>query len=168
VIACSLGPNGADWDLTSVPDLAIGFAATQGRHGLGTAIFWAASNGHFEVARDEISSHPDVIAVGRSDRNDLADGSAYGPKLECLAPGDEVYNTTSGSKYRFWTGTSFAAPLAAGVGALILARHPPWTAQQVRDRLRATCEKVGGVAYDANGHHDEYGFGRINAFRAVQ
>jgi thermitase len=40
--------------------------------------------------------------------------------------------------------------------------------QQVRDRLRATCDKVGGVAYDANGHHDEHGFGRINAFRAVQ
>jgi thermitase len=168
VIACSLGPNGADWDLTSVLDLAIGFAATQGRHGLGTAIFWAASNGHVEVARDEICSHPDVIAVGRSDRNDLADGSAYGPKLECLAPGVEVYNTTSGSKYRFWTGTSFAAPLTAGVGALIVARNPQWTVQQVRDRLRATCDKVGGVAYAANGHHDEHGFGRINAFRAVQ
>jgi len=168
VIACSLGPNGADWDLTSVLDLAIRFAANQGRGGLGTPIFWAASNGHFEIERDEVSSHPDVIAVGRSDHNDMADGSAYGPKLEFLAPGVEVYNTTSGGKYRFWTGTSFAAPLAAGVGALVLGRNPNFTGQQVRERLRATCDKVGGVTYNADGHHDEYGYGRINAARAVQ
>jgi thermitase len=168
VIACSLGPNGPDWDLTSVLDLALRFVANQGRGGLGTPIFWAASNGHFEISRDEVSSHADVIAVGRSDRNDQADGSAYGPKLEFLAPGVDVYNATSGGKYRFWTGTSFAAPLAAGVGALVLARNPQWTAQQVREQLQATCDKIGGVTYDSSGHHDEYGFGRINAARAVQ
>jgi subtilisin family serine protease len=168
VIACSLGPNGADWDLTSVLDLAIQFAANQGRGGLGTPIFWAVSNGFFEIARDEISSHPDVIGVGRSNRNDLSDGSAFGPKLEFLAPGVEVYSTRSGSRYGSWTGTSFAAPLAAGVGALVLARHPDWNPQQVRQRLRGTCDKVGGVTYDANGHHDDYGAGRMNAARAVQ
>jgi hypothetical protein len=54
------------------------------------------------------------------------------------------------------------------VGALLLARHPDWTTQQVRDRLRDTCDKVGGVIYDAIGHHDEYGAGRINAARAVE
>lgn len=168
VIACSLGPNGADWDLTSILDLAIRFAANQGRSGLGTPIFWAVSNGHFEIERDEVSSHPDVMGVGRSDRNDQADGSAFGPKLEFLAPGVDVFSTKSGGKFGFSTGTSFAAPLAAGVGALVLSRHPQFTAQQVRERLRATCDKVGGVTYDANGHHDEYGFGRINAARAVQ
>jgi thermitase len=168
VIACSLGPNGADWDLTSVLDLAIRFVANQGRGGLGTPIFWAVSNGHFEVERDEVSSHPDVIGVGRSDRNDQADGSAFGPRLEFLAPGVDVFSTESGSGFGFSTGTSFAAPLAAGVGALVLARNPQFTAQQVRERLRATCDKVGGVTYDANGHHDEFGFGRINAARAVQ
>ena len=28
--------------------------------------------------------------------------------------------------------------------------------------------KIGGVVYDANGHNDDYGFGRVNAHRAVQ
>jgi subtilisin family serine protease len=151
-----------------VLDLAIQFAANQGRSGRGTPIFWAVSNGFVELARDEVASHPDVIGVGRSNRSDLADGSAYGPKLAFLAPGTEVYSTDSGGKYGFSTGTSFAAPLVAGVGALLLARHPDWTAQQVRDRLRDTCDKVGGVIYDAIGHHDEYGAGRINAARAVE
>lgn len=168
IIACSLGPNGADWDLTSVLDLAIKFAASKGRGGLGTGIFWAVSNGSVDIARDEISSHPDVIGVGRSNRHDQADGSAFGPKLEFLAPGAEVYSTRSGSRYGVWTGTSFAAPLAAGVGALVLAKNPKFTPKDLRKKLRNTCDKIGGVAYDGVGHNDDYGAGRINAARAVQ
>lgn len=168
VIACSLGPNGAEWDLTSVLDLAIQFAATNGRNGRGTPIFWAVSNGFFPVALDEVCSHPDVIAVGRSNRNDLRGGSAFGPKLEFLAPGVNVFSTEPGGGFGFSTGTSFAAPLAAGVGALVIARNAEFTAQEVRQKLRDTCDKIGGVAYDANGHHDQYGFGRINAEEAVR
>jgi Subtilase family len=168
VISCSLGPNGADWDLTSVLDLAIQFATNQGRGGRGVSVFWAVSNGSFDVARDEICSHPEVIAVGRSNRNDQEDGSAYGPKLEFLAPGVEVFSTKSGSKCGFDTGTSFATPLAAGVAALVLARYPDWTRQEVLQRLRDSCDKVGGVAYNPDGKHQHYGHGRINAERAVQ
>src|SRR5262249_32827174 len=141
VLACSLGPNGADWDLTSALDLALRTAAANGRSGLGLPIFWAASNGTVEVARDEICSHPDVIAVGRSNRLDLEDGSAYGPKLEFLAPGAEVFSTMQGGRYGFDTGTSYACPLAAGVAALVLARNPKWTRDEVRQRLRETCDK---------------------------
>ena len=94
--------------------------------------------------------------------------SAFGPKLEFLAPGVNVFSTRSRSQHGFSTGTSFATPLAAGVGALVLSRDPTLTATQVRDRLRASCDQVGGVVYDANNHNDEYGFGRINAQRAVQ
>lgn len=166
VISCSLGPA-TDWDITSVLDLAIKFSNTRGRGGLGCPIFWATSNYAVDVARDEVCSHPDVIAVGRSNRNDQQDGSAFGPKLEFLAPGTEVYSTVSGGAFGFDTGTSYATPLAAGVAALVLSRYPNWTAQQVRDRLTQTCDQVGGVVYNA-GHHDQYGFGRLNAERAVQ
>jgi thermitase len=167
VLACSLGPNGADWDLTSVLDLALRTAAAKGHGGLGLPIFWAASNGTVEVARDEICSHPDVIAVGRSNRLDLEDGSAYGPKLEFLAPGAEVFSTKQGGRYGVDTGTSYACPLAAGVAALVLARNPKWTRDKVRQRLRDTCDKIGGVTYAA-GRHDEYGYGRLNADAATQ
>jgi thermitase len=168
VIACSLGPNGADWDMSSVLDLVIQRAAGTGRGGLGIPIFWAATNGPFDIASDEVCSHPDVLAISRSNRNDLEDGAGFGPKLEFLAPGVEVFSTQSGGRYGTSTGCSFAAPLAAGVAALILQRHPDWTRDQVRDRLRSSCDKVGGVAYGADGRHDEYGFGRLNAEAAVQ
>ncbi|HMG76632.1 MAG TPA: S8 family serine peptidase [Pyrinomonadaceae bacterium] len=167
VISCSLGPA-TDWDMTSVLDLAIRFANTNGRGGIGCPIFWATSNSAVDVARDEVCSHPDVIAVGRSNRNDHQDGSAFGPKLEFLAPGRDVYSTVSGGAFDFGTGTSYATPLSAGVGALVLSRYPNWTPQQVRQRLIQSCDKVGEVVYDANGHHDQYGFGRLNAEQAVQ
>ncbi len=32
---------------------------------------------------------------------------------------------------------------------------------------RDTCDKIGGVVYDGNGHNDDYGWGRVNAARAV-
>jgi thermitase len=167
VLACSLGPNGADWDLTSVLDLALRTVAANGRGGLGLPIFWAVSNGTYEVARDEVCSHEDVIGVGRSNRLDLEDGSAYGPKLEFLAPGAEVFSTLQRNRYGVDTGTSYACPLAAGVAALVLARFPNWTRDQVRQRLRDTCDKIGGVTYTA-GRHDEYGHGRLNADAATQ
>jgi thermitase len=50
-------------------DLALQFAAVNGRSGRGLAIFWAAGNGrNVDVLKDEVVSHPDVIAVVRSTR----------------------------------------------------------------------------------------------------
>jgi subtilisin family serine protease len=167
VITCSLGPNGADWDMTSVLDLAIGRAVAEGRGGLGTAIFWAVSNGDVDIALDEVSSDPRVVGVGRSNHMDTEDGSAHGEELDLLAPGVGVFSTTEGGGHGFCTGTSFAAPLAAGVGALALAHKPQLDPLELRARLQATCDKVGGVTYGVDGHHDRYGYGRINAARAL-
>jgi subtilisin family serine protease len=168
VISCSLGPNGANWALTTVLENAILFATRQGRRGRGTPIFWASSNGNnVDIGLDQVVSHPNVIAVGRSRRNDREDDSARGPELDFLAPGRDVVSTASGGGTRTATGTSFAAPLAAGVGALVLGVNPDLTAEDVRWILRDTCDKIGGVTYNAAGHNDDYGFGRVNAFRAV-
>jgi hypothetical protein len=168
VIVSSLGPNGANWALTTVLENAILFATRQGRRGRGTPIFWASSNGdNVDIGLDEVVSHPNVIAVGRSRRDDREDDSARGPQLDFLAPGVNVVSTASGGGTRTSTGTSYAAPLAAGVGALVLGINPDLTAGDVRRIMRDTCDKIGGVTYNAAGHNDDYGFGRVNAFRAV-
>jgi uncharacterized delta-60 repeat protein len=49
----------------------------------------------------------------------------------------------------------------------MLARTPTLTAAQVRTRLREASAKVGGVTYDATGWEQHYGFGRLDAHRAV-
>jgi thermitase len=168
VISCSLGPNGPDWTLSSVLELAIERVVRDGRGGAGTLLFWAVSNGYDPISLDEVCSQASVIAVGRSTRLDVADATAYGPKLEFLAPGVEVYNTTLGGGYDFRTGTSFAAPLAAAIGALAIAVAPAGTSWTViRDKLRSSCDKIGPLPYDPSGRNDQYGYGRLNAGRAV-
>lgn len=169
VIVSSLGPNGASWALMTVLELAIEAAAANGRGGLGTAIFWAASNGaNVDVMLDEVVSHPDVIAVVRSTRDDLEDNAARGPAVELIAPGVAVVSSNSGNTYGPSTGTSFAAPCAAGCAALALSANPDLTRDELRQIMRDTADKIGGVVYDAAGHHDDYGFGRVNAFAAVR
>jgi thermitase len=166
VISCSVGPNGGDWMMETVLEMALAFAATKGRAGRGTPIFWAVSNAPELIARDEVCSSPFVMAVGRSNRMDLPGGSAGGPELSFLAPGVDVYSTCSGGGYRTRTGASFAAPAAAGVAALILECQPTWSREQIRDHLRQTCAKIGVEKY-ANGRNDVCGYGRLDAATAV-
>jgi len=169
VLVSSLGPNGADWDLTATLALALEFAATKGRGGRGLAIFWAASNGRdVDVLKDEVVSHADVIAVVRSTREDLEDNAARGPEVELIAPGVDVVSTTGRGGYGKSTGTSFAAPCAAGCAALALAVNPALTRDALRKVMRDSADKIGGAVYDPDGHSDDYGFGRVNAAKAVE
>lgn len=169
ILVSSLGPNGAVWLLSATLELALAAAAANGRNGRGLAIFWAASNGNnVDVTQDEVVSHADVIAVVRSTHNDQEDNAARGPTVELIAPGVNVLSTTSGGGYGTSTGTSFAAPCAAGCAALALSVNPDLTRDELRQIMRETADQIGGVVYDANGHNDDYGFGRVNAHQAVR
>jgi thermitase len=167
ILACSLGPAGAVWDLETVLDMALD-TAPNGRQGLGLPIFWAASNSNnVDVTQDEVVSHPNVIAVVRSDRNDQEDNAARGDTVELIAPGVDVYSTESGDGYGTDTGNSYATPCAAGCAALALSVNTGLTGAELRQIMRDTADQIGGVVYDATGHNDDYGFGRVNADAAV-
>ena len=67
-------------------------------------------------------------------------------------------------------GTSSATPLAAGIGALVLSVNPNLTAEQVREVLRKSCEKIdpNNARYNSNGFSETHGYGRVNARRALE
>lgn len=67
-------------------------------------------------------------------------------------------------------GTSSACPGVAGVVALMLSANPELSASQVKNLIKSACDKIdsSGGNYDAQGHSQLYGFGRINALKAVQ
>ncbi|MEP4274030.1 MAG: S8 family serine peptidase [Roseibium sp.] len=167
VICCSLGPDGAVWRMGETLRLAIEFAATQGRGGLGCPVFWASTNGNYPIGADEVCSHPDTIAIGRSTEADTDDSSGYGRELEFLATGARVRLPSGNGGYGFKHGTSFAAPCAAGVAALMLSVNSQLTARELRQMMRNSCDKIGTLPYIL-GRNARFGWGRISARRAVE
>jgi len=86
-------------------------------------------------------------------------------KPDFSAPGVFVYSTVPGNKYGSYSGTSMAAPHAAGTAALILGANSDLTVDEIYDLLKDT-------ATWQNIYYDEkpctrYGWGIINAFEAV-
>jgi subtilisin family serine protease len=77
----------------------------------------------------------------------------------------------SGTNHLAYTGhfggTSFACPVVAGIAALMLSVNPSLTPQQVFNTLISTANKVGGYTY-SYGRCNQMGFGRVNAYAAVQ
>ncbi len=68
-------------------------------------------------------------------------------------------------------GTSSATPGVAGVAALVLARNKKLRYQQVKDILKRACDRIDTAKgrYDrTTGHSPLYGYGRLNAAKAVK
>ncbi len=79
---------------------------------------------------------------------------------------------------RDFGGTSSACPTVAGAAALVVSANPLLTAREVREILESTADKIVDNdadpqlgnrfgTYNAEGHSNWFGYGRINAFRAV-
>ncbi|BBD69044.1 peptidase S8/S53 [Nostoc commune NIES-4072] len=176
--------------------LAMEFAINKGRNGKGCVIFFAAGNGNESVDNDGYASYQKVIAVAAC--NDYGTRSAYsdfGQAVWCTFPSN---NGDSSQTTGIWTtdrsgvvgynsgnrnlgdvpgnytnqfgGTSSACPGAAGVAALIIAKNPNLRWDEVRDIIKRSCDRIdqAGGKYDPNGRSPFYGYGRMNALKAVE
>ena len=107
---------------------------------------------------------PDCLKDGNKPTNGCSDKAGWTPNGN-MAGGDGWWGKYS---YRF-SHTSSAAPLVSGVAAIVLEANPNLTALELKEILTKTADRVSKseANYDANGHSDYYGYGRVNALRAV-
>jgi subtilisin family serine protease len=101
---------------------------------------------------------PGVLAIGAASRDGCrASYSSCGPNSRLPKP-DLVAPVPFASLWRKrpFTGTSAAAPQAAGLAALLWSRHPDWSAEQIRQALRGAARDLGPP-----GHDCETGYGLL-------
>ncbi len=106
---------------------------------------------------------PGVLVVGGVDRSGKAsfDASSQGITIAVSAPSEDLVGAAPGGGYYSWSGTSGAAPIVAGIVALVRASHPGLDAGNVINRLTATAKGVGAVP------NPTYGYGLVDAAAAV-
>jgi subtilisin family serine protease len=75
----------------------------------------------------------------------LAPFANFGSWVDLAAPGDGITSTMVGGGYATWSGTSMAAPLAAGAAALLKAREPGLSAKDVVRRLERSSAPLCGT-----------------------
>jgi subtilisin family serine protease len=82
----------------------------------------------------------EVGALSWKDGADMAANfSNYGKKnVDLFAPGVDIYSTFPDNQYDAISGTSMAAPVVAGVAALIRSYYPELSAVQVREALMSS------------------------------
>ena len=206
IISCSWGPADGDWWTSDdplhvrtsiLPDstrLAMQYALSKGRDGLGCSILFAAGNGNEDVMNDGYCSFKGVIAVAAC--NDSGKRSVYSDFGKTIwvsfpsndfewnpfnhpAPASEGLRTTDrlgkpgyneGDYTNSFGGTSGACPGMAGVVALILSANPTLSQKRVKQLIRRSCIRIDetGGKYDAKKHSIYYGYGRIDAGKAVE
>lgn len=156
--------------------------ATAYAYNNGVTVFAASGNGNAGSCDYPAAYDDYVIAVGATQYDETrAPYSNYGSSLDIVAPGgntgadqngDEYAdgvlqntfsNTTVDWSYWFYQGTSMSTPHASGVAALLLARNPTLTPDQIRNVLQSTAEDLGESSRD-----DFYGWGLIDAQAALQ
>lgn len=108
------------------------------------------------------AAFPGVLAVAASDRNnERAAFSQPGDFIGVAAPGVDMVSTVPGFGQCIDNGTSFSAPYVAGVAALLRAKHPDWTPQEVIWQIQGTAER------SVKGRDDYVGWGVVDPVRAL-
>lgn len=169
--------QGIDLAIVAAADVvAMGFSLTLDDHFLHAAVLRMEAADILAVAPagNEDSDGPhypaayaSVIGVGAVDSLDLRAGfSNFGPSVDLCTPGVSLYSALpgDGDVWGQWSGTSFSAPLAAGLAAAIRQLHPSAPAAACRCLLAWGADAIDSLNLPYAG---ALGAGRINFARSA-
>lgn len=114
---------------------------------------------------------PGVFAIGATTKtNQRAVFSNTGKHIALAAPGHQILSTLpmkpslargqNETEYAVWSGTSMATPHAAAAAALVFAKNPGFTPQQVAAKLKGSATKL--PAMNGKKATPEFGAGLLN------
>ena len=154
VIVMSLGVDG----ISVVLQNAVNYAASRG-----VVLVAAAGNDGTSVLTYP-AAFLNVIAVGAIDTTERrASFSNFGPELDVMAPGVNIWSTQGGGSYQYLSGTSAAAPHVAAVAALMLTVNPALSPEDVGGIINQTAKDLSMTGWDSG-----TGWGVVSAFGAVE
>ena len=157
--AADHGARVANISYAVTTSLSVSSAAQYFRSRGGVIVVSAGNNGTLDTSAD----NPDVLTVSATTSTDsLASWSNRGYNIDLAAPGVSIMTTTRGGGYGWATGTSFSAPIVAGVAALVISANPSLTSDQIQAIVKQSSDDLGTPGWDTN-----FGWGRVNAANAV-
>lgn len=146
---------------------------------LNTKAAYSSWGQHIAVAAPSNNAHPNVALpeVGTVKTGPVISSAMRGrgmvtsDRTGAAGYDRDAYTSTFG-------GTSSSCPVVAGVAGLVLSVNPHLTARDVKQILQQTADKVTDSSadpqlgfrygtYDHNGHSQWFGYGRVNAHKAV-
>lgn len=160
IINMSLTTNVPDWDESWDDAFLYAFdhdvvvIVAAGNRGSGTSIVGAPA------------TIPGVLTVGGVDPQGRAsvDASTQGITIGVSAPSENLLGVSADGRLVRWDGTSGAAPIVAGIAALVRSAHPELDAANVINRIIRTAEPAAGATKVPD---PLYGYGLVDAAAAV-
>ena len=160
IINLSFTTNTLDWDRSWDDAFLYAFqhdvvvVVAAGNRGNGTSIVGAPA------------TIPGVLTVGGVNQHGEAsvEASTQGITIGISAPSEGLLGVSADGRVAEWDGTSGAAPIVAGVAALVKSAHPDLSAGNIINRILKTAIPVEGVDRVPD---PLYGYGLIDANAAV-
>ena len=137
-----------------------------------TALVAALTDAVTPLEGADVSISALSAGIANPNYHTVAEFSSGGPrwgdlalKPELAAPGVDIVSAASGSGggVAWFSGTSMATPVVAGVAALVKQANPTWTPALIKSALINTAKSVG-----SNVLLRSVGAGRVNALNAVK
>jgi uncharacterized protein YjdB len=153
VINLSMGSE----EFSDIENAAIQRAAQAG------IVIVAAAGNESNATCQYPASYNNVISVGSIGKNHTRSYfSNYNNKVDLVAPGENIYSCYLSKTYKYMNGTSFSAPMVAGVAAVLKAVDASLDPAEIESIITGTAVDEG-----SSGKDNYYGYGRLDFAAAV-